>query len=540
VVGEDTATVESALRSDAVQLFVERAGAVRPDFVLDETNADIVAHICSTLQGLPLAIELAAARMRVLTPQGMLDRLDKTLPLLVSASRDRPERQRTLRGTIEWSTNLLSESDRAQLFDLSVFSFQFGLEAVEAMGAQRAWGSTVLEGLDALIDSSLVRQHETGGHPSYSLLVTVREYALEKLHDSGDEMTVRGLHARYYLDLARRLGPELKGAGQVDALAHLERRRSNLRAAVRHLVYTGEYDDATDFAWNLLVFWWIGGFFGEVRIWMQEILDSGADLSTRAANIARFYVLWMRMWQAPSEDVVDGLEAVRSTFEALGDEGGTAVALGCIAMTRAQIEGSDRATATEGLERAIALFQKLGDGWGEAVAWVTMGRIDMLAGDDDAALEHYRRGSEVSQRTQDAFAITITEHHMARLLLFQNRLDEAEPAFADAAYVSATLGHLEGTAYGIEGLCAIAAARGKAERAGILAGAAQELRQKSGMFDSPMFVYHPRYLEPLRTAFPELMHDAEERGRRMSFSDLMRFALDAERGEAAAAGLAGK
>ncbi|MGN6126770.1 MAG: DUF4062 domain-containing protein [Humibacter sp.] len=537
---EGRASVDDARMSGAVQLFTARASAVRPDFTLDESNADTVSRICATLQGLPLAIELAAARMRVLTPQGMLERLDKTLPLLVGAPRDLPERQRTLRSTIEWSANLLGERERTLLFDLAVFSLQFSLEAVEALGAERPWGGTEIEGLDILVDNSLVRQHDVEGHPSYSMLVTVREYALEQLRASGQESEVRSAHARYYLQLAKRLGPELKGAGQVDALARLERERSNLRTAVRHLVYTGEDDSATEFAWNLLVFWWIGGFFGEVRIWMQELLDSDAEISKRAAAIARFYVLWMGMWQGPTQEVADGLDEVRAVFESLGDDDGTAVALGTVAMTRAQIPGSDRAQARAELTRAIEIFQRLGDGWGEAVAWVTMGRIDMVEGDNDAALEHYQHGAEVSQRTHDAFAITITEHHVARLLLFQDRLDEAEPAFVDAAYVSATLGHLEGAAYGIEGLCAIAAVRGQAERAGVLAGAAQEMRQKSGMYDTPLFVYHQRYLEPLRKAFPDLMRDAEERGRRMRASDVMRLALPPDKQEAAAAALSGK
>jgi predicted ATPase len=534
------ATVESALASEAVQLFAARASAVRPDFTLDEANADTVARICATLQGLPLAIELAAARMRVLTPHSMLERLDRQLPLLVGAPRDAPERQRTLRSTIEWSTNLLGDRDRALLFDLSVFSLQFTLDAVEALGAGRAWEGAALEGLDALIDSSLVRQHESDGDPSYSMLATVREFALEKLHESGDEQAMRSAHAVHYLELARKLGPALKGARQVEALTRLERERSNLRSAVRHLVYTGRYDEATDFAWNLLVFWWIGGFFGEVRVWMQEILDSATELSPRACAIARFYVLWMRMWQSADSDVVAGFEEVRKAFEADGDEDSTAVALGCTAMTRAQIEGADRDLARSELASAIDLFQRNGDGWGEAVAWVTVGRLDMLDGDNDAALEHYRRGAEVSQRMQDAFAITITEHHVARLLLFQNRVEEAEPAFADAAYVSATLGHLEGAAYGIEGLCAIAALRGQAERAGVLAGAAQEMRKKSGMYDAAAFVYHDAYLEPLRKAFPELMHAAEERGRRTPPAEVMRLALPPDKQEAASAGFSRK
>ncbi|MGA0567548.1 DUF4062 domain-containing protein [Rathayibacter sp. KR2-224] len=534
------ATVESALESEAVRLFVARASAVQPDFVLDDSNADTISRICETLQGLPLAIELAAARMRVLTPQSMLERLDRQLPLLVAAPRDAPERQRTLRSTIEWSTNLLGERDRALLFDLSVFSLQFTLDAVEALGKGRAWEGAELEELDALIDSSLVRQHDAEGQPSYSMLATVREYALEKLHESGGEATMRTAHATHYLELARTLGPQLKGSGQVAALTRLERERSNLRSAVRHLVYTGQFDDAADFAWNLLVFWWIGGFFGEVRIWMKEILDSGAELTDRTAAIARFYVLWMRMWQDPDASVVEGFEQVRAVFEACGEADATAVALGCTAMTRAQIPNADRADARTELEQAIELFRSLDDGWGEAVAWVTMGRLDMLDGDNDAALDHYRRGAEVSQRTGDAFAVTITEHHVARLLLFQNRPDEAEPAFADAAYVSATLGHLEGAAYGIEGLCAIAALRGHAERAGILAGAAHEMRKKSGMYDAPAFVYHHKYLEPLRAAFPELMRDAEERGRRMSAAGVMRYALPPEKQEAAAAGFSRK
>lgn len=535
------ATAETAAASDAVKLFVARATAVRPDFVLDESNADIVARICSQLQGLPLAIELAAARMRVLTPRSVLDRLDKQLSLLVNAPRDAPARQRTLRSTIEWSTNLLSERDRALLFDLAVFSLQFTLEAVESLGAGRAWAGAELDGLDDLIDSSLVRRHEaTDGNPSYSMLATVREYSLEKLRESGEEAGMRAAHAAHYLELARRLAPELKGGGQVDALIRLERERSNLRSAIRHLVYTGHHDDAAEFAWNLLVFWWIGGFFGEVRIWMQEILDSGAPMTKRTSAIARFYVLWMRMWQSPDREVVEGFVRVRRDFESEGDEAATAVTLGCTAMTRAQLDGGDRTAARAELERAIDLFQDSDDGWGEAVAWVTMGRLDMLDGDNEAALQHYQQGAEVSRRTQDAFAITITEHHVARLLLFQNRLEEAEPAFTDAAYVSATLGHLEGAAYGIEGLCAIAALRGQAERAGVLAGAAQEMRKKSGMYDAAAFVYHPAYLEPLRKAFPELMHDAEERGRRMPPAEVMRFALPADLQDAAAAGLSRK
>jgi tetratricopeptide (TPR) repeat protein len=273
---------------------------------------------------------------------------------------------------------------------------------------------------------------------------------------------------------------------------------------------------------------------------MQEILDSATELSPRASAIARFYVLWMRMWQSADSDVVAGFEAVRKAFEANGDEDSTAVALGCTAMTRAQIEGADRDLARSELASAIDLFQRNGDGWGEAVAWVTVGRLDMLDGDNDAALEHYRRGAEVSQRMQDAFAITITEHHVARLLLFQNRVEEAEPAFADAAYVSATLGHLEGAAYGIEGLCAIAALRGQAERAGVLAGAAQEMRKKSGMYDAAAFVYHDAYLEPLRKAFPELMHAAEERGRRTPPAEVMRLALPPDKQEAASAGFSRK
>ncbi|GAB3610889.1 hypothetical protein GCM10027414_30150 [Humibacter ginsengiterrae] len=534
------ATVETAQASDAVKLFVARATAVRPDFVLDESNADAVARICSELQGLPLAIELAAARMRVLTPHSVLDRLDDQLSLLVNAPRDLPARQRTLRNTIEWSANLLSERDRALLFDLSVFSLQFTLEAVESVGAGRTWTGAELDGLDDLIDGSLVRLHEADGNPSYSMLATVREYALEKLRESGEEPAMRAAHAAHYLELARSLAPKLKGSGQADALIRLERERSNLRSAIRYLVSTGRFDDAAEFAWNLLVFWWIGGFFGEVRIWMQEILDSAAPVSERTSAVARFYVLWMLMWRSPDGTVVDGFEQVRRTFEAEHDEAAVAVALGCTAMTRAQIDGEDRAAARAELERAIELFRHSSDGWGEAVAWVTMGRLDMLDGDNEAALHHYQQGAEVSRRTDDAFAITITEHHVARLLLFQNRLEEAEPAFADAAYVSATLGHLEGAAYGIEGLCAIAALRGQVERAGLLAGAAQEMRKKSGMYDAAAFVYHPAYLEPLRTAFPDRMRDAEERGRRMPPAEVMRLALPPDKQEAAAAGFSRK
>ena len=199
-------SIRRARSSSAVQLFTARARAVRPDFEVTDANAADVVGICRALEGIPLSIELTAARMRALGPAEILRRLDRQLPLLSGAARDVPERQRTLRSTIEWSVGLLDEPERRMLRDLSVFAPGFALSSVEAFGERRGWDADALGGIERLIDSSLLRQSDVDGEPVFSMLVTVREFGIDLLQRAGEEVSARDAHAAVYAGLARTHG----------------------------------------------------------------------------------------------------------------------------------------------------------------------------------------------------------------------------------------------------------------------------------------------------------------------------------------------
>ena len=219
----------------SVRLFADRARAEAPGFELTRRNAEAVAEICRRLDGLPLAIELAAARVRLLPPAALLARLDDRMSLLIAGPRDLPERQRTLRNTLDWSLGLLSADEQALFTRLGVFAGSFGLPAVMAICGHAVRGS-VMDTLGSLVDSSLVRAEPSDDEPRFSLLETIREYALEHLRDSADWRDMHDRHAAYFLDLAKPAKTELHGTGQLAWLNRLEKRRDNLSAALSWLV----------------------------------------------------------------------------------------------------------------------------------------------------------------------------------------------------------------------------------------------------------------------------------------------------------------
>lgn len=520
-------SVSRALASPAVELFVERARAVKPDFEVTTANAAAVTGVCAALQGLPLAIELAAARMRVLTPAAILQRLDRQLPLLVDSSRDLPERQRTLRSTIEWSTGLLRDPERALLADLGVFSGDFTLEAVEAIGDGRPWSDDALGALGALVDFSLVRQREAEGEPVFALLGTVREFAVGVLREHGDEREMRDRHARFYAGLARREAERLAGgATQRDAVARLTLERENLRAAVRHLVEVGDAETATEIAWRLYLFWWIGGYFLELSVWMTELVAHGGQLSPHERAVARFYVLWEQMWSAPTPRTVREILEVADLFAESGDRLGVAMATATAGLAQVASGDPDLDSAAERLRSGADTFRAIGARWGEVLTLVALGRLEWVRGRQDAARRFFRLALEAAEAGGDDFGATVASHQLGRALLVDGQVEEAARVFGAGLAYSLELGHADGIAYGLEGLCAIAAIRHDVERAGVLAGAAAAIRQRVGMYEAPVFVFHERYVEGLRTAENSAALDgAVARGREFGAREAAEFAL---------------
>src|SRR6516162_3566572 len=256
-------------RYASVSLFTERAHAAALDFELTSGNAAAVAEICRRLDGLPLAIELAAARVRLLPPPALLSRLDQRFSLLTGGARDLPERQQTLRNTLDWSFELLTAGEKALLARLGVFAGSFSLAAAEAVGAgspqegQAERAGPVMDTLGALVDSSLVRPQAGGGEPRFSLLETIREYALDRLREGGDWGTVHDRHAAYFLALAEPADADLAGAGQLAWLDRLEAEHDNLFAAMSWLADHGPLEQAVHLSLVSWRFWWLRGHAAE-------------------------------------------------------------------------------------------------------------------------------------------------------------------------------------------------------------------------------------------------------------------------------------
>jgi predicted ATPase len=521
----DTTSLDRAARSTAVALFVDRAEAAKPGFALTDENAADVIDICRRLEGLPLAIELAAAKSRLLTPRGIAERLQQSLPLLTAAVRDLPERHRTMRATIEWSVSLLSDEHRAMLEDLGVFARQFTLEAVEALGKGRVWDGDAIDGIAALIDGSLVKQSEVRGRPVLALLAIVREYALGRLKDRGEADLMRRAHADYYLSFVHRHAPQLRGEGQVEAVSELGLELPNLRAAARHLVYTNRLDDAGDFAWSMLIYWWIAGFFAEVRVWMLELLDKQEPITQHTRAVAWFFTLWGELWQHPSEEAIAGLAECVRLFRESGDDDASAMTLAARATARVMFPNPDIARAEKELAEAVEKLHELGNGWAEAITEVSRGRLAWLSGRLDDALGHFDRATEIAEAGGDVFTLSIAGNQRARMQFMRGDVDTAAEGFTRTLLLSIRLHHDEGVAYGLEGLCAVAAAHGQAWRAGALYAAAAAIRHRIGFFDVAAFVVHTARLEQLREKEGDAVAAGERVGAELSVAEAVALAL---------------
>jgi predicted ATPase len=522
--GDDLAHLEAAA---SVQLFVQRAVAVLPDFRLTPENAATVAAICRAVDGVPLAIELAAARIRTHTPEEILERLDSALSLLVDGARDLPARQRTIRSTIEWSVRLLDEGGQASLGALAVFAGPFTRAAAEAV-LHDVPGVDAAAALDHLVDASLLQQRERGGVRVFTLLALVRAYAREL----GRDDAVDDRWAEHYCRLADMAAERMSGAAQREWLRRLEAESENLSAVMQLLLERRRFDELAGMAWSLYLYAWLAGMLGSQQARMSEVLQlsarEGVALSTWTEAVAQYYANAIGFWQRADFDAVPGLTRSAELFDAAADLRGGALArvsLGLALLARR--EGPDLAGAQEVLARAIDAFAQAGDGWGEAMALVTTGRIDLMTGRLDDALERFERSLALATGNREQLGIVIAQHHRGWARLMRGDLDGAEADFSTGLDASLSLEHDEGIAYGLEGRAGVAAARGRVEHAGLMIGAASAVRRRMGVVDPGQVALYTPAMEALRQGGTRDELDAAvERGSAMSPQEV----LDAVRG----------
>jgi predicted ATPase/DNA-binding NarL/FixJ family response regulator len=349
-----------AATSDAARLFIERAQAVRPDFTLTDANAAMVVAICQRVDGLPLAIELAASRITHLPIPALLQRLEQRLPLLTGGPRDLPARLRTMRDAIAWSYDLLTADEQAFFRRLAIFVGGFSLEAAEAIvDAPLSQGLSILDGIASLVDKSLLQVIEgAGGEPRYQMLETVREFALEQLSACGEAEELGRRHARYFADLAECLGPAVHGADQRAALLPLDADEANLRLALSWAIAHAERALALRIAVTLWPYWFARGRFREGTAWTEAAFaltgDAPLEDRLRALNMTANMLFLSGAYERAAVTAQLLLELAQREGHGAGE------AMGLMQLSFIASAQRDHDTAVERSEAALAQFRALG------------------------------------------------------------------------------------------------------------------------------------------------------------------------------------
>jgi predicted ATPase/class 3 adenylate cyclase len=459
---------------EAVALFIERAQAVRSDFTLTAENATAVAEICARLDGLPLAIELAAARLRLLTPQQILERLDHRLGLLSGGAADLPERQRSLRGAIEWSYELLTDTDRRLFERLAVFAGGWTLDAAEEVCRPTAeLGVDFLEGLSSLADKSLVRAQEEAAEPRFGMLQVVREFALDKLGASGDSELIRRRHAEYVMALAERAGPELVGFDMRAWNRRLRRDEENVRSALGWALEAGEADIGLRTASAIWRHWHYVGVPREGRDWLQALLEqpsasAATQIKARGLSALASLLYWLGEMSQADELYSQALAIYRQ----LGDEARVTETIEAMLWTdvgRGDYEGA-MSRAHEALER----YRSAGDraGLARTDAWLTAGGFMMgFAVPVEAALASTNEALEAAREQGNAWNMVNSQGEIADIYRRVGDIPRAIKEFHTTTELYYGLGYV-GMLPWLKLLARMEISRGNPERAATLAAVA--------------------------------------------------------------------
>ena len=447
----DDPDVEIAAASPAVELFVECARAVRPGFTLDESNAVPVMEICARLDGIPLAIQLAAARLKLLTPQALAARLQSRLELLTGGASDLPERQRTMRDAIEWSYALLDEREQAMLARLGVFVGGCSLEGADAVADDTIALGDVLDVLASLLDKGFLQQRgSVDGEPRFTMLGTIREYAVDRLEESGAADAVRRLHAVRYLELVESAEPELNGSGQAVRLAQLSEENGNIRAALAWALESGDYEVALRLSGALIRFWSIRGLMAEGRSRLVEALAHGTDVAAPVRAKAEFAAGYASLGLGEFPDAERRFQ--RSLELAQGDPHAEAAAraqLAWLAMTRTT-DGAGPALelATQALEQA----REVDDKRTASGALNTLAELALQRDEVDAALERMEEGLALRRSVGDKRLVANSLLSLARARLAAGDLERAQPLLAEGHRLALEIGDTWSSSVALAGL----------------------------------------------------------------------------------------
>jgi non-specific serine/threonine protein kinase len=537
-------------RYEAVRLFVERARTIKANFALTDENAQSVVEICVRLDGLPLAIELAAARVKILSPQAILARLDTSLKLLTGGARDLPVRQQTMRGAVEWSYELLTEDETSLFRRWAVFAGGFTFAAAAAVvGSQLSDAPKEeaaiteqaaadieqlridpLDGLTSLVDKSLlVAKEQADGEQRFRMLEVVREYALARLESSGEAEATRRNHAAYFLALAEEVEPHLQGWRPAKWLDRLEEERDNLRAALRwSLAY--DIGTAARLAAAIRYFWNFQGYLTEGLKWSQSILKLGDNVPTitrwkilsMAGNLARFQ---------------GDYKTARMMYEAGLSEGREAddlpqISLSCRGLGGLALEQGDYNAARGFIEEALAVARESNDKFGVARSLSMLGDLARTLGEDAAARPLFEEGLAICRELGKQYALGNILINLAAAEYGEGDYTAAYSHFAEGLTMAQEsgvkiVGDKIAVSYALDGFGALAASRGESELATKLAGAAAQLRESINYNIEPAERrFREAYLASTRAVLSEAAFSAAyAKGRRLKLDEAVALAM---------------
>ncbi len=474
---DDVAAIRA---SDAVRLFLARANDARPGIGTDPATLEAIATIARDLDGLPLAIELAAARVKAFSIAQIADRIGDRFRFLVSWRRLAPDRHRTLREAMDWSYDLLDDGERGLLRGLSIFAGGF---TIEAAGAVCAGDADTTDRLGRLVDASLVIAEERSGAMRYRLLETVRQYAAGRLDEAGGNEAVRAAHVTWYLQLAEATEPELTGDRQAEALAGLEIEHDNLRSTLAHLDAAGDDARRLRLATSLSRFWYVRGYLAESRRWLERSIDGVSDapplLRRRALTAASAVALLQGDYAAGVGFSERSLAAATET----GDQ--RLIANGLSNLGAITLAAGDRGRARQLLEEAVALARTVDDERITALAINNLGDLALTEGEYERARPLFEESLALLRQRGDTANIARSLFNLGAVEMMLGSTEAAAGRFGESVGLGRETGDKEDLAWCLLGVAGVAARRAEGSRAAALLGAAEALLEAIGASFKP-------------------------------------------------------
>ncbi|HLO35073.1 MAG TPA: hypothetical protein VK194_03290, partial [Candidatus Deferrimicrobium sp.] len=536
--GERLLDASAATQYEAVRLFIARAVGVRPDFRVTNENAPAVAGIAARLHGMPLAIELAAARVKLLSPDAILERLEHQLGVLSAGSRDLPQRQQTLRGAIAWSHDLLADGERRLLARLSVFVGGCELDCAEAVcgpGAELG-GLDVIDGLMALADQSLVRVEEREGETRFRMLDTIREFAAEQLTASGERGEIERRHTAAFVALGERLTPLLAGDDQRRWLGRLERDHDNVRAVLDRAVAAGDGTNAIRLGFAMWRYWQKRGHLAEARRRLQAMADAPWSRENPVLRARLMEALGgVAWWQADLSAMAPAYAEALRIWEELGDEREIANALYNDSFRYAVTEDpkhSDPDRIGFGkMSRARDLAAAAGDEHGRANALWGIGNYLYFHDADDRGISQFEQALDVFTRLGDRTMEAWSLHMLSTAQIRAGELFEARANIDRALKLFHRFGDVAGITLALDDYASLAIAAGDIPRSARLWGAARALSSAGGVkladFVDSQFEFYGRPNARFSIDPVELERYALE-GRAMTLDESVAYAIETD------------